>query len=316
MGLLEGSIIDSLDKRISRPLFHTSLPIAAELFLSIPSMWFGCIPFAMGIVPVIIVVMVSDMQPLLVRVLAKGTLCVHVLLWARITGESSAHRSGFVKVYNAPGHIIWWAPHAVIAFAMLGDPVGVQAVTAYYCSWFLAQLCCETVKVHIQRIRPAVSLASELAAVDRALIEVPALVKKASQACMAFPSSDASGGAVFAVSLVFSATSDTDRQVHVLAFLSVLLAGFGRVYFHTNHVFDVIGGYLIGVACTAFVMYATQPGCSWVVVIVCQMATLLLWPTLPMYEGTKTLQPSAKETHDDSRLLKAAVSEVMKPKPE
>mmetsp|Transcript_15891 Transcript_15891/g.25827 ORF Transcript_15891/g.25827 Transcript_15891/m.25827 type:complete len:319 (+) Transcript_15891:58-1014(+) len=314
--LRQGGIADSLDKRISRPLFHTSLPIGAELFLSIPSMWFGCIPFALGIVPVVIVIMVSDEQPVIVRVLAKTTLIIHCLWWARITGESTRDGSGFAKAYNAPSHVMRWAPHAVMAFAMFGDQVGVQAVALYYCSWFLTQLCCETVKIYFQRARPAVALASELDAVGRALPEVAALVRKPSQAYMAFPSSDAAGSAVFAVSLVASATSYVTREAIVLAVIAVLLVGFGRVYFHAHHVLDIIGGYLIGSACTAFVIFATHPGCSWVIVVVSQVMTLVLWPTLPTYEGMKTLQHSVTEAHDGQGLLKAAVSEVMKPKPE
>jgi membrane-associated phospholipid phosphatase len=246
-------------------------------------------------VPVCIALLASDVQPLQVRLLAKFAVFASLMWWARLAGESSADGAGFARAYGSPAHLIWWVPHATMAFISLGAKAGKDAAALYYCSWFVTQLLAETLKIHVQRPRPAVALAGELAAVPRGSTQLARFVTHPRQAYMSFPSSDAAGGAVFVTSFAKSADLFEFEKTAIAVVAVLVCTCFGRVYFHTNHVLDTAMGLLMGVLCTMFVHFVTQPTCSWIMLFFSQLLALGLWPSLPTYSGAVTstgLSPS------------------------
>merc|ERR1711904_621435 len=131
-----------------------------------------------------------------------------------------------------------------MAFICLGANAGRNAAALYYCSWFVTQLLCETLKMCMQRPRPAVALAGELELVPRGSTQLARFVchPRNNQAYMSCPSSDAAGSAVFATSLAKSAELFEPEKTAIVVLAVLVCTCFGRVYFHTNHVLDTAVG--------------------------------------------------------------------------
>jgi len=92
-------------------------------------------------------------------------------------------------------------------------------------------------------MRPVVSFATELSAVNREIPCVQAMLVKGDTAFHSFPSGDAAGAMVFSYVLHLHGAG-------VWSWLLVILSCFGRVYFHAHHVSDVLIGSWCGYFCT------------------------------------------------------------------
>ena len=86
----EGGDVDRLDKSLSRTIFHISLPWVAEMMLTVPGCWFGCPPFAIGVVPVLLAAAPSQ-----TTAYSSGVAGLIVILTlGPKTGETGEHHLG------------------------------------------------------------------------------------------------------------------------------------------------------------------------------------------------------------------------------
>lgn len=116
-------------------------------------------------------------------------------------------------------------------------------------SWSVAQAICHVLKVAAGRHRPVASIA-DLASVKR---EFPALIRMMASghtAVQSFPSADAVGGGALTCALVLLERSPFHPAT---AMLPVLIASFGRMYYHAHHLLDVVAGAAVGVGTTIVV---------------------------------------------------------------
>mmetsp|Transcript_9242 Transcript_9242/g.17462 ORF Transcript_9242/g.17462 Transcript_9242/m.17462 type:complete len:243 (+) Transcript_9242:145-873(+) len=121
-------------------------------------------------------------------------------------------------------------------------PRPAHAVTLTLCSWLATELVCHLIKITARRMRPAISMASQLRGVKRCFPSLQVLVIENETAFQSFPSGDAGAAAVYSYVLV--------QYGYSWCWVLFVLSAFGRVYFQAHHVLDTLIGGFLGYICT------------------------------------------------------------------
>lgn len=289
---VEGGGLDTLDKRVSMAGFKLELPLVAETAFSVPGHWFGCPPFALFVLPLVLACVVDAPaapagQHLLVAtsVIAFGMLAFWTSLLLNMLGkkESEFGSGGIMDAYNLglgfPGVVlsVLIAPHlAALLTYLLGSREAHQAACFYLASWFFTQVAISFAKGRASRERPcAGSISHELLQVRRHFPQMQHMLMTRS-GNSSFPSGDAAGAAVFAAAGLLACPQEAIAAGGALFFiLCALLGGWGRVYFHAHHVLDVVVGEAMAVGVTYLLACAFTPHLHWGAMLLAHIAASL-----------------------------------------
>jgi len=268
----EGGVLDRIDKCISRPLQQLSLPVPLEFGFTLPSVWFGCPLYAVGVVPLLVSATAPGQQRGFLYGAVVPTAAAGFALWCKFCRESFLTRKGIWQAYSTIGKVwLLCLPNAAMGISKLvGNEHGTRAMSNYLSAWFCTQLLVEALKGMAWRLRPKAVDAEELAQVQRAFGEIGNLTSLPSQRNSSFPSGDAAGGACFAMAIQSAAP-----QLWGTALAAAFLSGAGRIYFHCHHVLDVLVGQCFGGGITW--MLSHYGPCNWPQVLLSQLFLMLLW---------------------------------------
>lgn len=267
----EGGLLDRIDKCISRPLQKLWLPAPLEFGFTLPSVWFACPLYGLGVVPLLL----AATDPTQERGFRYGAVLpaatAGFAYWFKLCRDSLMTGKGIVRVYILSKGFLFCLPNAAMGISKwLGNEPGTRAMSNYLSAWFCTQLIVEVLKGVVWRLRPKAVDAKELAQVRRAFGEIGNLVMLPSQANLSFPSGDAAAGACFAVAL-----KTATPQLWGPAVAAAALSGAGRVFFHCHHVLDVVVGQCIGGGIAW--MFSKHTPCNWPQVLLSQLFLVLLW---------------------------------------
>lgn len=272
--------MDRLDKLLSRPIFHLSLPLPAELLLTVPATWFGCPLYAAGIVP-LMAASLPEQHNKSTRLASIFAGASGLAIWLKLCHDSVTEGKGITKAYSFfSKKWLLAVPNITMASLALASSTSesVSISALYLSSWFCTQLLIEAMKGIFWRLRPTAVMSEELVGVHRTFQEVTTIVGHASQANLSFPSGDAAGGSIFATAVFFS---NADPGVRSVALVAAALCGVGRVFFHCHHILDVVVGQLVGVGVTTFLHFQV-PEVRWIHVLMAQLFLMLMWKPVQM----------------------------------
>lgn len=269
----EGGLIDRVDKHISRLAFKASLPAPVEALVSIPGAWYGCLPYALGLTPVLLSAF-SERHTVRAQQVGGVALTAGVGWWLRQAYVSTQTGRGFILFYGmvASKAKLLAVPHVGIGIAKLAG-LDTHAAALYTTSYFIVQGLIEMFKGLVWRLRPVASLEEELSTVPRHITELGALTKRPDQANLSFPSGDAAGGCAFGMTIALFAP---EFRTQAAAWASMVL--FGRMYFHAHHFLDVLVGGALGAGTVLAVHRCGKP--NWAHALGGQLWLLAVWPLL------------------------------------
>lgn len=239
----DGSKLDRLDKRLSKPVFTLQLGLVLETALAYPGCFFGmpafCVPGTL-----VLGLTVGDDDG------RSADWCVASAMLAGLVATFSAclFATGgirYTKVLYGPPTVVL-APWAALALLRWMEAAAADAGTAcfYLVSWYVVIAPILVVKSLSRRRRPIVCSASHVgeacveAASRKALTVIPRMLRHDANA--AFPSGDVAGAVCWAFPL-------WRAGLRLLPVSAVALSAFGRMYWQAHHAMDVLVG---GVAAT------------------------------------------------------------------
>jgi membrane-associated phospholipid phosphatase len=268
--------IDALDEALSLPMMRLQPGAVVEFLIAVPGTWFGMPPFAWIVMPLWVAWLecreeetTHELAPLVWLV----GLCFPATLLSLVTFYRYLSAGNVAPIFHVATYL--FLPCILLPSVFIRPVLGKHAVhvtSLVVSSWFFTQILNHAIKITARRMRPVVSMRSQLCDIKRQYPDLQRVLMIGETAFQSFPSGDAGGAMAYSYVLYCCGQGPW-------VWLLALASSFGRVFLHAHHVFDVSGGCLLSWLSSRFLVdrYGVESGMNSLHVLATSMAFVALF---------------------------------------